>query len=121
MIVLASVVGLLAAAAIVALGLRAVQRRRLTAMMAISTPDGIAEQRFVRIGGVEQWIRGYWPIETRIHWVRDVTYDGDRSQIRTGTGPHVMAAVRSAAIGVLRLAGITNIAAASRHHARNAN
>jgi hypothetical protein len=90
-------------------------------MMAISTPDGIAEQRFVRIGGVEQWIRGYWPIETRIHWVRDVTYDEDRSQIRTGTGPHVMAAVRSAAIGVLRLAGITNIAAASRHHARNAN
>ena len=55
------------------------------------------------------------------HWVRDVTYDEDRSQIRTGTGPQVMAALRNAAIGALRTAGITNIAAANRHHARDSN
>lgn len=67
------------------------------------------------------WIRGHWSIENRTHWVRDVTYDEDRSQVRTGTGPQVMAAVRNAAIGALRLAGITNIAAANRHHARDAN
>lgn len=67
------------------------------------------------------WIRGHWSIENRTHWVRDVTYDEDRSQIRTGTGPQVMATIRNAAIGALRLAGITNIAAATRHHARNAN
>jgi predicted transposase YbfD/YdcC len=67
------------------------------------------------------WIRGHWSIENKVHWVRDVTYDEDRSQIRTGTGPQVMAAIRNAAIGVLRLAGATNIAAANRHHARNAN
>lgn len=58
-------------------------------------------------------------MENRTHWVRDVTYDEDRSQIRTGTGPQVMATIRNAAIGALRLAGITNIA--TRHHARNAN
>ncbi|MER7444564.1 hypothetical protein [Micromonospora avicenniae] len=51
--------------------------------------------------------------------VRDVTYDEDRSQIRTGTGPEVMAALRHAAIGALRTAGITNVAAANRHHARD--
>jgi pimeloyl-ACP methyl ester carboxylesterase len=56
MIILASVVGLLAAAAIAALGWRAVHRRRLAAVMAIRTPNGIVEHRFVRIGGVEQWI-----------------------------------------------------------------
>jgi len=67
------------------------------------------------------WIRGHWSIENQTHWVRDVTYDEDRSQIRTGTGPQVMAAIRNAAIGALRLAGVTNIAAANRHHARNAN
>ena len=67
------------------------------------------------------WIRGHWSIENKTHWVRDVTYDEDRSQIRTGTGPQVMAAIRNAAIGALRLAGVTNIAAANRHHARNAN
>ncbi|WP_269474596.1 ISAs1 family transposase [Phytohabitans flavus] len=67
------------------------------------------------------WIRGHWSIENKIHWVRDVTYDEDRSQIRIGTGPQVMAALRNAAIGALRAAGITNIAAATRHHARDSN
>jgi predicted transposase YbfD/YdcC len=65
------------------------------------------------------WIRGHWSIEYRLHWVRDVTYDEDRSQIRTRTGPQVMAALRNTAIGILRLAGVTNIAAANRHHARD--
>jgi len=67
------------------------------------------------------WIRGHWSIENKLHWVRDVTYDEDRSQIRTGTGPQVMAALRNAAIGALRLAGVTNIAAANRHHARDSS
>ncbi|WP_018908506.1 ISAs1 family transposase [Salinispora arenicola] len=65
------------------------------------------------------WIRDHWSIENKVHWVRDVTYDEDRSQIRTGTGPEVMAALRNAAIGALRLTGVTNIAAANRHHARD--
>jgi predicted transposase YbfD/YdcC len=67
------------------------------------------------------WIRGHRSIENKTHWVRDVTYDEDRCQIRTGAGPQVMAAIRNAAIGALRLAGATNIAAANRHHARDAN
>ena len=67
------------------------------------------------------WTRGHWSIENKVHWVRDVTYDEDRSQIRTGTGAHVMAALRNAAIDALRLAGFTNIAAANRHHARDSN
>lgn len=39
------------------------------------------------------------------------------AQIHTGTEPQVMAALRNAAISVLRLTGATNIAAATRHHA----
>jgi hypothetical protein len=58
-------------------------------------------------------------MENQIHWVRDVTYDEDRSQIRTGTGAQVMAALGNAAIGALRVTGATNIAAANRHHARD--
>jgi predicted transposase YbfD/YdcC len=38
--------------------------------------------------------RGHWGIEDRLHWVRDVTYDEDRSQVRTGNGPRVMASLR---------------------------
>jgi predicted transposase YbfD/YdcC len=63
------------------------------------------------------WIRGHWCVENRLHWVRDVTFDEDRSQIRTRNGPRVMATLRNLAIGLLRLAGATNIAQALRHHA----
>jgi predicted transposase YbfD/YdcC len=63
------------------------------------------------------WIQGHWGIENRAHWVRDVVYDEDRSQVRTGNAPHVMATLRNTAISLLRLSGATNIAAALRHHA----
>lgn len=67
------------------------------------------------------WVQGHWGIENRLHWVRDVTFDEDRSQTRAGAAPHIMAALRNTAINILRLAGATNIAAALRHHARHTN
>lgn len=63
-------------------------------------------------------MRGHWGIEDRLHWVRDVTYDEDRSQVRTGNGPRVMASLRNLAIAMLRLTGHASIAAALRYHAR---
>jgi predicted transposase YbfD/YdcC len=66
------------------------------------------------------WIRGHWQIENALHWVRDVTFAEDLSQVRTGTAPQVMASFRNLAISLHRLAGATNIAAALRHHARKA-
>ncbi len=63
------------------------------------------------------FIRGHWCVENRLHWVRDVTFDEDRSQVRTGNGPRVMATLRNLAISLLRIAGATNIAQALRHHA----
>jgi predicted transposase YbfD/YdcC len=59
-------------------------------------------------------VRGHWGIENKSHWVRDVTFDEDRSQVRCGNIPHIMAALRNTAIGLLRWAGHTNIAAACR-------
>ena len=59
-------------------------------------------------------VRGHWQIENKSHWVRDVTFDEDRSQVRCGNIPQVMAALRNTAIGLLRWAGHTNIAAACR-------
>ena len=59
-------------------------------------------------------VRGHWEIENKSHWVRDVTFDEDRSQVRCGNIPQVMAALRNTAIGLLRWAGHTNIAAACR-------
>ncbi|MGH3500003.1 MAG: ISAs1 family transposase [Nocardioidaceae bacterium] len=65
------------------------------------------------------WVHGHWRIENRLHWVRDVTFDEDRSQARTGNGPRVMATLRSTAISVLRIDGWNNIASGLRHHARH--
>jgi hypothetical protein len=59
-------------------------------------------------------VRAHWTIENRLHWVRDVTFDEDRSQIRRGAGPQVMATLRNLAISLLRLAGAPFIAPALR-------
>ena len=64
-------------------------------------------------------IRGHWAIENGLHYVRDVTFAEDASQVRTGTGPQVMACLRNLAIGALSRAGPVNLAAALRHHARD--
>jgi predicted transposase YbfD/YdcC len=65
------------------------------------------------------WIRGHWHIENKLHWVRDVTYQEDKSLVRTGNAPRVMATLRRLAISILRLDGHANIAAANRHHTRD--
>ena len=61
--------------------------------------------------------REHWHVENRLHWVRDVTFDEDRSQVRAGHAPQVMAALRNVAILVLRLCGAENIAAVCRRYA----
>jgi predicted transposase YbfD/YdcC len=65
------------------------------------------------------WVRRHWHIENKLHWVRDVTYQEDKSLVRTGNALRVMATLRSLAISLLRLDGHANIAAANRHHARD--
>jgi predicted transposase YbfD/YdcC len=59
-------------------------------------------------------VRGQWQIENQSHGVRDVTFDADRSQVRCGHIPQVMAALRNTTIGLLRWASHTNSAAACR-------
>jgi len=61
--------------------------------------------------------RQHWHIENKSHWVRDVTFDEDRSQVRCGSIPQVMAALRNTAIGLMRWNGETNLAAACRRFA----
>ena len=64
-------------------------------------------------------VRGHWEIENRLHWVRDVTFDEDRSQVRTGSGPRALTSLRNFAISCLRVAGYANIAQGLRHLARH--
>jgi predicted transposase YbfD/YdcC len=64
-------------------------------------------------------LRGHWAIENGLHYVRDVTFAEDASQVRAGTGPQVMACLRNLVIGALSRAGPVNLAAALRHHSRD--
>lgn len=64
-----------------------------------------------QLGG---WVRGHWSIENSLHWRRDVVWDEDRSQVRTGNSPWVMAILRNIAITLLKRQGNKNIAKATR-------
>ncbi|MFD8097895.1 ISAs1 family transposase [Streptomyces malaysiensis] len=68
---------------------------------------------------IADWIRGHWKIENQLHHVRDTTFAEDSSKTRTGSLPRAMATLRNLAISIFRQNGDTNIAAATRHHARN--
>ena len=60
------------------------------------------------------YVRGQWTIENKVHYVRDVTYREDASRVRTGPRPRIMATLRNLAIGLIRQAGHTKIAATIR-------
>lgn len=62
-------------------------------------------------------LRGHWGIENGAHHVRDVTFDEDRCQVRSGAAPEAFAACRNLASALLRRTGHTNIAEALRTHA----
>ena len=60
------------------------------------------------------YVRGQWTIENKIHWVRDVTFREDASQVRTPPRVRAMATLRNLVIGLIRQAGHTRIAATLR-------
>ena len=73
------------------------------------TPDQADPARLAEL------IQGHWSVEA-LHHVRDVTFAEDASKIRTGSAPRAMATLRNPAIGLMRQAGWTNIAAAADHY-----
>lgn len=59
------------------------------------SPDRADEKRVLSL------VRGHWGIEA-LHHIRDVSYDEDRSRVRTGDGPQAMAALRNLAIALIK-------------------
>jgi hypothetical protein len=70
---------------------------------------------------IADWLRGHWLIENAVHWVRDVTWDEDRSTVHTGSGPQVMATLRNTALNIHHLRGADNMAEACRRAAFSQN
>ena len=61
-----------------------------------------------------QRIRGYWGVENKVHYVRDVTQGEDKSRIRTKPLPQILAIARNLALNLYRDAGFNNMAQAQR-------
>jgi len=60
------------------------------------------------------YARQHWGIENKVHYVRDVTFREDSSQVRSGSRPRVLATLRNLGTGLIRQAGLNEIAAATR-------
>jgi hypothetical protein len=60
--------------------------------------------------------RGHWTIDNRVHYVRDVTWGEDASQVRSGNAPQALAALRNGLLSLLRARGWSQIADATRHY-----
>lgn len=59
-------------------------------------------------------IRGYWGVENKVHYVRDVTFGEDKSRVRILPLPQILAIARNLAINLYRNAGFSNMAQARR-------
>lgn len=60
-------------------------------------------------GFLADTLRGHWTVENKVHWVRDVTFNEDKNQIRTGGAPRNLAALTNAVITAFRVAGLQKI------------
>jgi len=63
---------------------------------------------------IAQRVRGYWGVENKVHYVRDVTQGEDASRIRMHQLPQIFAVARNFALNVYRDNGFTNMAQAQR-------
>jgi predicted transposase YbfD/YdcC len=63
---------------------------------------------------IATYTRRHWGIENKVHWVRDVTFREDSSQVRTGSRPRILATLRNLNMGLIRQAGLKEIAATIR-------
>src|SRR6266568_4809422 len=59
-------------------------------------------------------VRGHWGIENSSHYVRDVTFGEDRSRLRTGSAPQILAALRNLVITLIHRTGTILITATRR-------
>lgn len=59
-------------------------------------------------------IRGYWGVENKVHYVRDVTQGEDRSRIRMHNLPQSFAVARNFALNLYRSNAFSNMAQTER-------
>ncbi len=69
------------------------------------------------IGSAQEFarrIRGYWGVENKVHYVRDVTQGEDQSRIRMHYLPNIFTVARNFALNLYRSNDFSNVAQAER-------
>ena len=66
------------------------------------------------VAEIAKRVRGYWGVENKVHYVRDVTQGEDASRIRMSQLPQIFAVARNFALNLFRDHGFTNMAQAQR-------
>ena len=64
-------------------------------------------------------IRGHWQIENRLHWIKDVVFDEDKSPQRAGNAPINLSIIKSWVLSVFRLHGFDSIKGAIDQFSHN--
>ena len=59
-------------------------------------------------------VRQHWTIENKVHWTRDVTWQEDKSRVRTGAAPRILASFCNAVLSGLDLKNKKRIASQLR-------
>lgn len=77
---------------------------------------GIASlpERYSSIEGLSKYLRGHWSIENNLHRVRDVSFGEDKSTIRKGHAPEVMAGLRNLVISIFQRGNVKSYPQAFR-------
>lgn len=88
-----------------------VTRHETVYLITTLTPAQASPQRLLTL------TRDHWHIENRLHYVRDVTFGEDRSRLRSGHAPQILAALRNLAITLIHRSGSHDIAASRRSFA----
>lgn len=80
------------------------------------TVYGIASlpKQYSSIKDLSKYLRGHWSIENNLHRVRDVSFGEDRSTIRKGHAPEVMAGLRNLVISIFQRGNVKSYPAAFR-------
>jgi predicted transposase YbfD/YdcC len=66
---------------------------------------------------LQELARQHWTIENKLHWTRDVTMGEDHSTVCSGHAPQALAALRNAALFLIRAVRCGNVAKAARRYA----
>lgn len=77
---------------------------------------GIASlpEKYSSIKDLAKYLRGHWSIENNLHRVRDVSFGEDKSTIRKGHAPEVMAGLRNLVISIFQRGNVKSYPQAFR-------